>query len=283
MATLPKLITPRQMERGIGATPRLLSFSPRGLPRERSLSCQALVRTTRVGRQRAHRSLETRPLGALPCWRTRLTSGGGDGRDDEIQIFRADHTHLRAEWDVRLRRRNDRHRVPGTVGQRDLAELAGTDRCDDARVPSDVRRERVALRRATQQVVGPVDRDRGPDRGENDSQKDRQPGPITEGAAEASPRSRSRSAPSRRAGRSTAVELRGDERADPESNQEYAEDLSEQDVSDTQSDERLPSGTRAARRPTREDDEHDPDDDHEAVDGRIERARLHQRESSSST
>src|SRR6185503_18354818 len=282
MATIPKLITPRQMERGIGATPRLLSFSPRGLPRERSLSCQAPVRTTRVGRQRAHRSLETRPLGALPCWRTRLTSGGGDGRDDEVQIFRADHTHLRAEGDVRLRRRNDRHRVPGTVGQRDLAELAGTDRCDDARVPSDIRRERVALRRAVQQVVGPVDRDGGPDRGENDSQQDRQPGPTTERAAEASPRSRSAS--SRRAWRSAAaVELRRDQRADPESDQEYAKDLGEQHVADPQRDERLPTRPRAARRPARENDEDDPDDDHEAVDRRIEGAWLHQRESFSST
>jgi len=34
MATIPKLMTPRQMERGIAATPGRLFFFARGLPRE---------------------------------------------------------------------------------------------------------------------------------------------------------------------------------------------------------------------------------------------------------
>jgi hypothetical protein len=34
MATIPKLMTPRQIERGIVATPHLFCFFARGLPRE---------------------------------------------------------------------------------------------------------------------------------------------------------------------------------------------------------------------------------------------------------
>jgi hypothetical protein len=34
MATIPKLMTPRQIERGIVATPYLMFFLARGMPRE---------------------------------------------------------------------------------------------------------------------------------------------------------------------------------------------------------------------------------------------------------